>query len=252
MICHNTIRHNVIWHKTWLESRTRFLAAAVLVAAISVWVIVSSERGMARFDIHPPITFAQYVALVCVWRIELVWVAAVLFLGLGGLMRERALGTAAYTLSLPVSRRRWMATRAAVGAVESGILALVPAIAIPAASLWIGRTYPVAEALKFSGLMMAAGLVFFATGFFWSSVLPSDYAAAGMGALSLYLTFTAQDYLYRWLPAFGMSRLLSGAEYVNRATGFLQSCDWSGVAASLAAALALFLAATQIMQLRDL
>ena len=145
-----------------------------------------------------------------------------------------------------------MAVRAAAGVVESAVLALIPAIVIPAASLAVGQAYPVWEAAKFFGLLIAAGTVFFSAGFFWSSVVPNDYAAAGMGLVSLYLVFTAQEYVYRWFPAFRMSDLLSGAEYVNRATGFLEGCSWVGVAVSLGVAAALFAGATEIMECRDM
>jgi ABC-type transport system involved in multi-copper enzyme maturation permease subunit len=241
----------MIWYKTWLESRVRFLvAAAVIILAVS-WVILDSERAIARFDRRPPITFTQYVSHVYAGQSQLVWAASVLFLGLGGLVRESALGTACYTLSLPVSRRRWLGVRAALGVFESAVLALIPVVVIPVAARIIGHSYPPWEALKFSTLLLTAGIVFFCLGFFFSSLLPGEFSAAAMGGLSVYFVFTAQDYLYRWLPYFRMSNLLGGGDLVNRATGFLDGWPWGGMLKSMAVAAILFWCATEVEARRD-
>jgi hypothetical protein len=60
-----------------------------------------------------------------------------------------------------------------------------------------------------------------------------------VGLFSIYLIFTSQDYLYRWLPYFSMSSLLSGADVVDRSTGFLGAFPWPGVLKSLVAAVLL-------------
>ena len=241
----------MIWRKTWQESRIRFLASAAAIGLVVGWAILNAGHGMSRYDTRPPITYTRYVSFLFAGQFQVVWALSALFLGLGGLMRERALGTAQYTLSLPVSRRRWMAARAAVAAAEAAGLALVPVIVIPIASRFTGRSYPPWEAARFSVLLLAAGLVFLGVGLFCSSLLPSDYGAAALGVLCLYFTFTAQDYLYRWFPTFRMSDLLGGGEYVNRATGFLEGCPWQGTLASLGVAAALFWAATLLTEHRD-
>jgi hypothetical protein len=69
------------------------------------WEILDAQHGMARFDRKPPITFTQYFAYVFGARLQALWVASVLLLGLGGLVREAALGTAQFTLTLPFRRR---------------------------------------------------------------------------------------------------------------------------------------------------
>jgi hypothetical protein len=56
------IGHKALWHKSWLESRTRFICAAAVMLLVVSWDILDSEHGMSRFDKIPPITFQQYVA----------------------------------------------------------------------------------------------------------------------------------------------------------------------------------------------
>ena len=92
-------------------------------------------------------------------------------LGAGGLLRENSTGSVPFTLSLPVPRRRWTDVRAAMGAMQSVALAMLPSVVVPLAAIAIGRHYPVWEALKFCGLLAAAGLVFFGIGLLCSATL---------------------------------------------------------------------------------
>jgi ABC-2 type transport system permease protein len=224
---------------------------AALMALTAAWRILDAERQMARFDRTPPITFTRYVSIVYGSHIQLFWVASCMLLGLGGLLRENAHGTAQFTLTLPISRRRWMAVRAAVAASEAAALALVPVIVIPIAAAAIGRSYPAWQALNFSLLLCAAGLVFLTLSVFYSSVLAGDYTAVGIGAVSLYLLYNSQSFLYYWFPTFSLSRFLSGFEYLDLRTGFLTGWPWAGVIASLAAASALLWAAIEAVRKRD-
>jgi ABC-2 type transport system permease protein len=241
----------VIWRKTWLESRGRFLATMSMLTAGVVWWILDAGRQMARYDITPPMTFTRYVSLVYGVHIQLLWVASCVILGLGGLLRERAQGTAHFTLVLPISRQRWMAARSAIATAEAGLLALMPVIVIPITAALIGRSYPPLEALKFSGLLFFSGIVFLSLGLFYSSVLPGDVSAGGAGAVSVYLAFNSQDYFYSWFPRLNISRFMSGFDFLDLRTGFLTGWPWSGVLASLCIASLLMLAATQVIRRQD-
>jgi ABC-2 type transport system permease protein len=241
----------MIWRKAWLESRGRFLLMAVALTITVLVAILDAERQMARYDRIPPMTFPRYVSIVYGGQIQLVWVAACVLLGLGGLLREHAIGTAQYSLALPISRKRWMAVRAAIGITEAAILAFVPVIVIPVTAAATGRSYPPLQALNFSMLMLSSGIVFVFAGIFYSSLLPSDFAAVGLGGISLYFVFNAQNYLYSWFPHFNMSRLLSGFEFIDLRTGFLTAWPWSGILGSVAIAGALFWSAVELIQRRD-
>jgi ABC-type transport system involved in multi-copper enzyme maturation permease subunit len=106
-----------------------------------------------------------------------IFVVLVMGLGLGGLLQERAHGTAGFTLALPVSRSRLIAVRAAVGIAELAFLALLPALVIPALSRFVGESYPFTQALHFSFLWAGCGTVIFGTAFFLSTMLAGEYSA---------------------------------------------------------------------------
>jgi ABC-2 type transport system permease protein len=241
----------MIWFKTWSESRQRLLLTSAAIILVVAWAILNADEAMRRFDRKPPITFTQYVWYVYASRLQLVWTISAFFLGLGGLLRERALGTAHYTLSLPVTRRQWMNVRTVIGVCQATVLAVIPAILIPIGARVIGRSYPPLEALKFSILLATAGLVFFCLGLFYSALLEGEFTSIVVGLLTIYLIFTAQDYLYRWLPYFSVQGLLSGADVVDRTTGFLSTFPWTGMLKSFAAAVLLYSAAREITVYRD-
>jgi hypothetical protein len=141
--------------------------------------------------------------------------------------------------------------RAALGCVEACALALVPALVIPMAARFIGHSYPFWEALKFSALLWVAGTVFMCATFFWSSIVPSEGASLALGGLCAFIAYTTHDYLYRWLPYFRMSDLLSGGDLINRATGYLEAWPWPGVFKSVAIALLLCWTAIELVDRRD-
>ena len=88
--------------KVWRESRSRFLfilAALLIVTSASVFYSAKAENVVIESkDFHEAgertISGVLFVFLSF----------STMFLGLGGFLRERAVGTVDYTLSLPVSR----------------------------------------------------------------------------------------------------------------------------------------------------
>ena len=242
----------MIWYKAWIESHTRFLIAAALVAVVIGWAILDSENAMRRFDRHPPLTFEPYVSMVIASRhLQLVWALAVVLLGAGGLLRENSTGSVLFTLSLPVPRRRWTEVRAIMGGMQSIALAMIPVLVVPLAALAIGRSYPVWEAVKFSGLLSAAGLVFFGIGLLCSTIFASEFSAIAVSAVGVYFLFTADMYLYRWIPNLGIGDLLGGGRFIDRGTGFLTGWPWIAVAMSLGVTLALYRIAVELLERRD-
>ena len=101
----------------------------------------------------------------------------VIFLGLGGLQRERAHHTAGFTLALPVSRFRVIGTQIVVGLIELATLALIPAILLPGLSMFTHRSYPFSVALHFGILWFFGGLIIFAMAFLLSVAAPGEYTA---------------------------------------------------------------------------
>ncbi len=170
----------MLWYKAWIESRMRFVLATALMGSVCAVAVVFHEpiRSFLQTRTTPLDTYRWYI-----YRVAYQGFARTLFmifsfvLGLGGLLRERELGTAAFTLSLPVSRCRLVFVRAMVGVIELIALAFLPSIVIVALSRIVGETYPLSQALQFSLLWIAGGSATFAVAFLSSSMLGGEYTA---------------------------------------------------------------------------
>jgi hypothetical protein len=211
-----TIELRQLLLKAWLETRGRFLAAAAVLSLLGVSTVVRAEgtiAGWEHFHGGEEMPYALYVWLsLSHGYLQFIWIICAIILGLGGLLREHSLGTAGFTLALPVSRRAIVLTRAAVGAAEAVLLALIPELIVALLSPLAGRTYPVAEALLFASLIAGGGLVFYALGFLLSHLLAGEYAAPSAG-----LAIAAAWYLLTKLPELdplNVYKLMTGAEYM--------------------------------------
>ena len=182
--------------KSWLESRGRFVSAAVVLAILGVSTVLRAPATISGWEsIHrgEQMSYPLYIWLsLSHGFLQFLWVVAAVILGLGGLIREEALGSSGFSLALPVSRRAHVLTRAAVGAAEAAVLGFIPGLIVVALSPMIGRAYPLSQALLFAGLLVVAGLVFYALGFLLSHVLRGEYAApaVGMAAIAVFYVLT--------------------------------------------------------------
>src|SRR5204862_7098046 len=105
----------------------------------------------------------------------------VMILGLGGLQRERPVGSASFTLSLPVTRARLVLIRAAMGLLQVTLLSFVPALLIPTLSPFIAKhAYPESQALQFALLFLTWGSVAFSVGFLWSSLFGGEFTGTAL------------------------------------------------------------------------
>lgn len=166
----------MLWYKTWLETRTRFLIGAITLAWVGFMIVMTHHGNRMHAD--PPMSYVQYI-----WKavhhgyVHDLFTILVIVLGGGGLLQEQAHGTAGFTLALPVSRARLIWMRVAVGFAEVIFLALVPALVIPAISPLMGEHYPLNQALQFSLLWSAGGTIIFGAAVFLSTVLASEYSS---------------------------------------------------------------------------
>jgi ABC-2 type transport system permease protein len=170
----------MLWHKAWLESRLRLLlGAGVIGAACAVAVLFHTPIRAALATSTPRLnTDAAYMyRIVYQGFVRLAFMMLAFILGLGGLLRERDLGTSTFTLALPVTRLRLLAVRAAVGLLELAALAILPAIVIVALSPIAHIQYPVSQTLRFAVLWLAAGSTLFAAAFLCSSLMGGEYTA---------------------------------------------------------------------------
>ncbi len=169
-----------LWRKAWVESRVRFWLAAAVMSAGSAVLVLFHESVRAYFASRGT-PLDPYAAYLCRMLYQgfgrTLFTLFVLMFGLGGLLRERELGTAPLTLALPVARARVVGVRAAVGWIEVIALALLPSIAVVTLSPLAGQSFAISQALEFSLLWIAGGLALYAVAFLASAMLAGEYTA---------------------------------------------------------------------------
>lgn len=169
----------MLWFKAWRESRPRFLICAGVVAVICVLGVLL-ERP-AREQLGSKLVPNSYVGYI--YRLTYAGTVRGLFslfagvLGLGGLQRERGIGTAAFTLVLPISRFRLIWVRAGMGIAQIAAISLLPAAIIPALSPVTHQVYPLSQALQFSLLWFVCGTAGFAAWLLASTLFSNDFTA---------------------------------------------------------------------------
>ena len=179
----------MLWHKTWLETRWRFLIGLALLLCSAAGVVYSRPLTVKLLPMAEHIDMGgeigrrirDAIALQHDYRgyvftqwfrqnlLQMGTIFAVL-LGTGGLLAQTSGGAALFTLSLPVTRKRLLATRAAIGLGEWFILVLLPSLVIPALSPAIGESYSVSNALVHSVCLFIGGAAFFSLAFLLSTV----------------------------------------------------------------------------------
>lgn len=189
--------------KAWLESKARCTSAAVVLAILGLSTVLRAPATIAGWErIHrgEQMSYPLYVWLSLPHGfLQFLWIIAAVLLGLGGLLREDAAGSSGFTLSLPVSRRQHIVTRAAVGAAEAIVLGFIPLLIVAILSPLIQRSYPLSQALMFATMFVLAGLIFFALGFFLSHLLRGEYSAPAVGLAGI-----AAFYILTKLPRLGV------------------------------------------------
>jgi len=156
----------MLWYKAWRESRTRFAITAFTLVGFCLFAVLFRNQNRASGDLVIPVLrssiFSERIYDLVYGTAKGVFAILTIFLGLGGLLRERRNRTAIFTLSLPVSRFRLIGTQMVVGLSEMAALSLLPAVLIPSLSKFVHESYPLAEAPHFSMLWFACGSIIFA------------------------------------------------------------------------------------------
>src|ERR1700722_11299768 len=100
----------MLWYKAWRESQARFTMIALTLTVFCLFTVAFRNQIQAHGSFVPPnlrsSIYSEHIYHLIYWgTAKGVFAFLVIFLGLGGLLRERARGTATFTLALPV--RRW-------------------------------------------------------------------------------------------------------------------------------------------------
>lgn len=234
----------MLWYKSWLETRWRFLIGLVLVIGSVCSVVFAYPEVQAILQSTPPRTgdgiigrqIAEAIALSREYRgyvwsewlmgrnPEVLTLFAVM-LGSGGLLSQAQRGGAIFTLSLPVSRRRLLGVRAATGLGELSVLALIPTLLLPILSPLVGENYAIGDALVHALCLFIASSMLFAFSFFLSTVF-SDVWRPALIVLCLAVLVALGEQI-SGLSRYGVYGLMSGETYFR--DGVL---PWLGLVAS--------------------
>jgi len=248
----------MLWYKSWLETRWRFMIGLVLLmlsatSAVLIYpqvvkllpMVSTAELSgeMARRVAESAELARNYRSYV--WshwfsaNMRQMWTLFAVLLGTGGLLAQSAGGGALFTLSLPVSRNRLLGVRAATGLAELLVLAFVPSLLIPVLSPTIGQAYGVGDALVHSACMFLAGSVFFSLAFLLSTVF-SDVWRPLLIVLCAAIVLALSEAFFPDLSRYGLFRVMSGEKYF-RGDGL----PWLGLLAGTALSAAMLYAASK-------
>jgi ABC-type transport system involved in multi-copper enzyme maturation permease subunit len=254
----------MLWYKSWLETRWRFLiglALLVVVACGNVFEYPQVLRLMpaaAAIDANGQIGRAVKEAAELssefrghIWfqwfRQNLAQLGTLLaaLLGSGGLLAQSSGGAALFTLSLPVSRRQIVGVRAATGLAELLALAVIPSLMIPLVAPAIGQSYSVGDAIVHAGCMFVGSAVFFSLAILLSTEY-SDLWRPVMITCFIAVVLSVTELLVRDVAPYGIFRVMSAETYF-RGGGL----PWIGLLGSLAAAVAMLYTAGVNIAHRD-
>lgn len=247
----------MLWYKAWLETRSRFFVSLVTLTTFSsiffhhaLYISCSNtlpcpekiSRSERMSEFHRLLFInQQYVVIM--------WILAVVLLGMGGLVREKTLGTSSLTLTLPVSRARLMRVRVATGVFQAIALGVVPWLAVFIVSSRARMPISVAQVGFYILLLVGGGLIYFATAVLVSSLVSGEYTAPAVAFGAVLMGAMLFD---NWLRRFNVWRLVTGDFSIDRNTFLLSKhLPWSGILGSLCAATLMLLASVMTVQRKE-
>jgi ABC-type transport system involved in multi-copper enzyme maturation permease subunit len=246
----------VLWYKAWLETRSRFLtslATLTIFCAVFVHHALTVTQGNAGFSqglLHSEWKASFYRLLfVSQQYVVIIWILAVVLLGMGGIVREKSTGASSLTLSLPVSRARLLGVRVCVGVLEAIVLVVVPWSAIFVVSSLARMPIMISQVESYVMLLIGGGLTYFAMAVLVSSLVEGEYTAPAVAFGVVLLSAIMFD---SWLRPFNLWRLVTGDFSIDRSTYLLpQHLPWLGILASLSVGVLMLLASTIVVHKRE-
>jgi hypothetical protein len=240
-------------YKAWRESQVRFLSAAVALAGWCVFLVLfPALRGLSFYNQALGSPYHAYADLMIFGGSgQGLFELLVMFLGLGGLLRERAHHTAVFSLALPVSRAQLLGAQIVVGLVELALLALLPALLIQPLSALVHQSYPIADGFRYGLLRFVGGTVIFAISFFLSAVLRGEYTAVVGCFLALMFDGVGSNWLHPYRT--NLMRIMDARwEWSSRAPDLSGPLPWTLLSITMLIGLALFAASIGIAERQNL
>jgi hypothetical protein len=253
----------MLWKKSWLDTRWRFLAGLGILACGAVAIVLTYPRAMALLqdvtgggeprpmggEIGRRVSDALALArtydgyLLSQWfnqtPIQIGTFFAIL-LGSGRLFSHGSSGSL-FTLSLPVSRNRVLGTRAAIGLAEWFVLAMVPTLLLPLVSPSIGQHYGVVAALAHGVCLFIGGSVFFSAALLLSTCFEGTSRPL-LFTITIAVVATLFDVGFRN----GIYTVMSGDRYF-----YAGQLPWIGLVASAGGSAVLTWSASRILARKD-
>ena len=235
----------MLCYKAWLETRSRFLTCLATLTLFS-GIFVHHAQGIIR-----PEWKSDFNRLLFVNQqfLVIMWILSVVLLGMGGIVREKAIGTSSLTLGLPVSRVRLLGVRVGMGALEAIVLGVVPWIAVFVVSSFARKPISITQVASYVLLLVGGGLIYFALAVLVSSVVSGEYTAP---ALAFGIVLLAAMLFDAWLRQFNVWRLVTGDFSIDRNTYLLSGhLPWLGIFSSLSIAALMLLASIIVVHRRE-
>jgi hypothetical protein len=239
----------VLWYKAWIETRGRFFVCLAIML-LPVYNFLVWKKFLLPGDIDGP-SFYLKTLFNYHFGATLIWIFSVILLGLGGLARERAIGSSSLTLTLPVSRTYLVGVRVAVGLLQAMTLAIVPWFSYFCISLFRRTPFSISQAAGCLLILVGGGVVYFAVSILISSIVEGEYTAAAAAYGLLVLTGVLSENVER-LKGMGPLELVTGVEYIDNQTFlFSAGLPWTMILTSLLVAALMVVLSIAITRWRD-
>lgn len=252
----------MLWYKAWLETRWRFVVGMALLMCFGALVVLTHPL-LEQMKVEIPnlpgnlgeqlreafALMASYEGYVwSQWfgkNLLQFWTLFAVLLGAGGLATEASRGTALWTLSLPVTRRRLLGVRAGVGAAELLALAIVPTLLVWALSPLVGQRQSLADALAYALMTFAGGMFFYGLALLLSTLFGDQLKPILVG-MAVSIAMGAVTLFSRRLAGYSVYNVMSGQKYFAEGVP-----PWAGLAVCLALAALMFYASLRVLERRD-
>ena len=220
----------MLWYKSWLESRSRFLIGLTVLMLGAGGAVLIYPRVMELVPLANTVDaggalgrrIQENAALMREYR-GYVWAQWIrqtftqlgtffaVLLGTGGLLSHSSGSAALFTLSMPASRTRLLGIRAATGLAELLVVAVVPTLSISLISPAVGQHYSVVDATLHGVCFFMAAAAFFSLALLLSTVF-SDWARPILIACGVAVVLALCEQVARGQWTYGLFRLMSGED----------------------------------------
>ena len=254
----------MLWYKSWLETRWRFLFGLALLMIVACGTVFGYPQVLKLMPLAGTIDASGGIGRAVKEAAELsrefrgyIWLQwfgqnvpqmgtlLAALLGSGGLLAQSSGGAALFTLSLPISRGRVVGVRAATGLAQLLVLAFVPSLMIPLVAPAVGQSYSVLDVLVHGVCLFVASAAFFSLAVLLSTEF-SDLWRPLLITCFIGVVLGISELAIRDVAPYGIFRVMSAETYF-RGGGL----PWLGLLASASASAAMLYSATVNIAHRD-